>query len=728
MGWFKNQIEERQAADQQLLEDAYKKVISSILGGEQAEKIQDKRQVIKGNIDEIMRFYHLRPIDVSKEMIDVDSEFDYILKSRGIMKRKIKLTEGWYKDAFGPILAFTKESNVPVVLIPGNIAYRFENPFTKKREWVNNNNAGLFDVEAYHLYRPLPNKKMNIIDLLVFMRQSLYLNDLVYIVLCSFMATATSMFLPEFAKILVGPILEIKESSYIVSLVICMICITVSYQLFEGIKTLLQSRIKTKISVNVESAMMMRIMSLPSGFFRKYSPGELCNRSLAVNQLCNTLVDIIMGSSLTAFVSLLYIFQIFSFAKSLTVPAIFIVLITLFFLVSTSMIQMKVDRELLNRQAKTAGLSYQFISGIKKLKLSGSEKRAYSKWLMEYAEEAKYQYNPPLFIKANAVFFAGINLFSTIVIYYIAVKSNLNQSYYYAFMASFGMLMGAFDSVSSVTDSFAQIKPILEMATPFLKTEPEIEAEKQLVNNVSGMITVENLSFKYNDDSQYVFKNLSLKVKPGDYVAIVGKTGCGKSTLIRLLLGLEHPQMGAIYYDNQNIDTMDLPSLRRKIGTVMQDSALFQGDIYSNIAITNPDLTEDEAWQAAEIAGIADDIKKMPMKMKTMITEGQGGISGGQRQRIMIARAIATRPKILFFDEATSALDNITQKQVSDALDKMGCTRIVIAHRLSTIKNCNKIIVINNGQIVESGTYEELIAKQQFFAELVKRQQLDSSQ
>ena len=270
MGWFKNQIEERQAADQQLLEDAYKKVISSILGGEQAEKIQDKRQVIKGNIDEIMRFYHLRPIDVSKEMIDVDSEFDYILKSRGIMKRKIKLTEGWYKDAFGPILAFTKESNVPVVLIPGNIAYRFENPFTKKREWVNNNNAGLFDVEAYHLYRPLPNKKMNIIDLLVFMRQSLYLNDLVYIVLCSFMATATSMFLPEFAKILVGPILEIKESSYIVSLVICMICITVSYQLFEGIKTLLQSRIKTKISVNVESAMMMRIMSLPSGFFRKY--------------------------------------------------------------------------------------------------------------------------------------------------------------------------------------------------------------------------------------------------------------------------------------------------------------------------------------------------------------------------------------------------------------------------------------------------------------------------
>ena len=222
--------------------------------------------------------------------------------------------------------------------------------------------------------------------------------------------------------------------------------------------------------------------------------------------------------------------------------------------------------------------------------------------------------------------------------------------------------------------------------------------------------------------------NLSLKIKAGEYVAIVGRTGCGKSTLMRLLLGFEKPEKGAIYYDGKDINKLDLCSLRRKIGTVMQSGGLFQGDIYSNIVITAPELTLDEAWEAAEKAGIADDIRAMPMGMQTLVAEGQGGISGGQKQRLMIARAIAPKPKILMFDEATSALDNRTQKQVSEAHDSMGCTRIVIAHRLSTIKHCDRILVLDGGNVIEDGTYDELIAKGGFFAELVERQRLDAGQ
>ena len=226
-------------------------------------------------------------------------------------------------------------------------------------------------------------------------------------------------------------------------------------------------------------------------------------------------------------------------------------------------------------------------------------------------------------------------------------------------------------------------------------------------------------------DGPYILDDLSLKLRPGEYVAVVGKTGCGKSTLVRLLLGFEKPEKGAIYYDSKDINSLDLPSLRRKIGTVMQDAGLFQGDIYSNIVITAPQLTLDDAWSAAETAGIADDIRDMPMGMHTLISEGQGGISGGQRQRIMIARAIAPKPKLLIFDEATSALDNKTQKQVSEALDGMGCTRLVIAHRLSTIRHCDRILVLDGGRIIEDGTYEALIEKGGFFAELVERQRLE---
>ena len=219
----------------------------------------------------------------------------------------------------------------------------------------------------------------------------------------------------------------------------------------------------------------------------------------------------------------------------------------------------------------------------------------------------------------------------------------------------------------------------------------------------------------------FVIDDLTLKIKKGQYLAIVGATGCGKTTLMRLLLGFEKPQKGAIYYDGKDLQSVDIRSLRRKIGVVLQNGSLFAGSIYSNIVLSAPWLTEEDAWEAAELAGIAEDIRDLPMGMHTMISEGAGGISGGQKQRLMIARAVAAKPKILMLDEATSALDNLTQKKISESLDKLKCTRIVIAHRLSTIRQCDRIIMLENGKIVEDGTYDALIKEHGKFAELVAR-------
>ena len=263
------------------------------------------------------------------------------------------------------------------------------------------------------------------------------------------------------------------------------------------------------------------------------------------------------------------------------------------------------------------------------------------------------------------------------------------------------------------------------MAKPLMDAEPEISEGKEVVSSLHGAIELNNVYFRYDESMPMIIDNLSLKIRPGEYVAIVGTTGCGKSTLMRLLLGFEKPLKGAIYYDGKDMSKLDLKSLRRKIGTVMQDGKLFQGDIFSNIVISAPQLLLKDAWEAAEIASIADDIRAMPMGMFTFVSEGQGGISGGQRQRLMIARAVAPKPRILMFDEATSALDNVTQKKVSDAIDSLKCTRIVIAHRLSTIRHCSRIIVLDKGKIIEEGTYEELIEKKGFFSELVARQRID---
>ena len=242
---------------------------------------------------------------------------------------------------------------------------------------------------------------------------------------------------------------------------------------------------------------------------------------------------------------------------------------------------------------------------------------------------------------------------------------------------------------------------------------------------LSGAFTVKHLSFSYGEGLPEVLHDLSFSVAAGEHVAIVGRSGCGKSTLIRLLLGFESPTSGAIYYDGKDLNHIDPKSLRKNMGVVTQNGQLFQGDIFSNIVISAPQLTLNDAWEAAEIAGIADDIRDMPMGMQTVISEGQGGISGGQKQRLMIARAIAPKPRILIFDEATSALDNKTQKQVSEALDQLKCTRIVVAHRLSTIRNCDRILVLSGGRIIEDGTYNQLIERGGYFAELVDRQRLD---
>ena len=312
--------------------------------------------------------------------------------------------------------------------------------------------------------------------------------------------------------------------------------------------------------------------------------------------------------------------------------------------------------------------------------------------------------------------------------YSLAVKSGISVADYYAFNTAYGMVSGAFTALAGIALTAAQIKPVLTMVKPFFDAMPEVSDGKEVLTRLSGGIELNNVSFGYSENMPLVIDDLSLKIRPGQYVAIVGKTGCGKSTLMRLLLGFEHPRKGAIYYDGRDLEKIDLRSLRRRIGVVMQNGKLFQGDIYSNIVISAPWLSRQDAWEAAELAGIADDIRKMPMEMDTVISEGAGGISGGQRQRLMIARAIAPKPKILMFDEATSALDNITQKKISESLGSLKCTRIVIAHRLSTIRQCDRIIVLERGKIIEDGKYEELIAKNGFFAELVARQRLDGVQ
>ena len=720
--------------DEKLLEESFFRAAGVVMGKNSAARISDEHTVAKQAVDEILKYYRFKPVEIPKSIKDRDERLEYSLRPYGMMQRRITLGENWWKDCYGAILAYFKESGEPAALLPNDISgYYYIDRNTGRKVAINGKTAELFESEAHCFYKPFPQKKLNIKDLIVYIKGCITLSDIIVIVISMLSVTGVGMFMPRITKALTGPVVESGKVMMLAGIAICMLCTAVTSQMLNSITTLLNSRIQTKASIGVQSAMMIRILSLPANFFRKYSAGELNSRAQSVDQLCQLMIGTFFVGGLSSLSSLLYITQIFRFAPALVVPSILIILTTVIFSTVSSVVQIRISKRQMELAAKESGLTYSMISGVQKIKLSGAEKRFFARWLSLYSDSAELTYAPPTFIKINGVITTGITLVSNIVLYYLAVSSSVSQSDYFGFTAAYGAVMAAFSTLASTALSLGRIKPVLEMSEPFLKTEPETAdsrsssegSSREMVTKLNGSIELNNISFRYSENTPYILKDLTVKIKAGEYVAIVGKTGCGKSTLMRLLLGFEKPERGAVFYDGKNIARLDLGSLRRRIGSVIQSGGLFQGDIYSNIVISAPHLTLDDAWEAAEVAGIADDIRQMPMGMQTIIAEGQGGISGGQKQRLMIARAVAPKPKILMFDEATSALDNKTQKQVSEALDRMGCTRIVIAHRLSTIRHCDRILVLDGGSIVEEGSYDELIGRGGYFAELVKRQRID---
>ena len=723
MGWFDEQIKERLASDQEILEDSFLRLAGVVLDEKAAQRLQDERLIVKEALDSILKYYHEKPVELPENVKNIGDQLDYVLRPTGLMIRDVELTEGWQYDAYGPMLGFFRESGNAVALLPNLFGtYWFSDPATGKMSVVTKKNAGLFEMEAFCFYQSLPMKPLGIPDLILYMKNSISNSDFLQIALATLVVTLVGTIEPKVYSLVTGKILMNKQASVLIGMMAFLVSAAFASQMLSMVRSLLMERINTKTSLAVEASVMMRILSLPVNFFRKYSSGELSSRAQSVNSLCNMLLDNFMSVGLTSLMSLIYIMQIFSFARVLVVPSIIIILSTVIIGVVASLMQIDISRRRMKIAAEESGMAFAMLNGIQKIRLSGSEKRVFARWAQKYSEDARLQYNPPLFIKLNSVLVTAISLIGTIILYYLAVRYGVSVSDYVGFNAAYGMVMGAFSSLTSIALSIAGIRPVLEMAEPILKAEPEVAADKEMVTRVSGSIEVNHVSFRYEENTPYVLKDLSLKIKAGEYVAIVGRTGCGKSTLIRLLLGFEKPETGAVYYDRRDLASLDPRSLRKQIGVVIQNGQLFQGDIFSNITISAPQLTLADAWEAAETAGIAQDIRDMPMGMQTVISEGQGGVSGGQKQRLMIARAIAPKPRILIFDEATSALDNKTQKQVSDALDRLKSTRIVIAHRLSTIKNCDRILVMDKGAIIEEGTYNELIDKKGAFAELVARQ------
>lgn len=727
MNWLESQIETRSRLDAELNERAYVELAASV------SRPSDAPRYNPGNLEQTdtavrdcLHYLGIEPGDVTDDITEIYDRLDIICRPSGTMYRMVELTSDWYKHAAGAMLG-TLDTGESIALIPRGIrGYFYYEPGSHRKVKVNAQTAKHIQSEAMFFYQGLPQKPLTVRDFVAFLARICNLSDYILVLIAGLAATFAG-FIPVWAnKIAFGVVVPSGQVDLIMPIGAMLVGVSISIVLITIIQNLIMSRVSQKLDLTSQAAVFARVLTLPASFFKEYASGNLAMRISQTSALTQRIASVLLGSGFTAVLSILYITQIAVYAPSLAIPAFIVVLVQAAAIVGSIYAETRYQRIALEKQAHMSGTETALLYGVTKLKLAGAENRAFAKWAHDYAAYAQAEYRHPSYVRALQAILVLIGMIGGIAIYWFAGTSQVSIDSYMAFNVAFGEVTAAFMILAGLANEIALIWPAMDQLIPVLEATPEVAEDKPLVGTLSGAIEVSDVSFKYTPDSPYIVENLSFKVKPGEYVALVGKSGCGKSTIMRILLGFEQPERGTVFYGPYNVARVDQRSLRRAIGTVMQDGKLFMGTIESNITISTPAVTTDDAWEAAELAGIADDIRKMPMGMQTLVSEGAGGVSGGQRQRIMIARAICGKRKILMFDEATSALDNKTQKHVSDSLDQLKCTRVVVAHRLSTVRHCDRILVVDGGRIAEEGTYDQLIERNGLFAELVARQRLES--
>ena len=655
-----------------------------------------------------------------------------LVQKGNMQMRLIELVEDWHKNDSGVIIGYYGERKTLSVFVPTAPGkYKLITKDKPEGFPITDDVAAQIDKSAFECYAGFPARELKILDLMKFIFKQCWFSDYKTVIVISLVAGIIPLAMPLVTETIFADIIPILDRQGLATVTQVIMVTSFTTASLGIVRTIAVMRITTRMNMATEAALWGRLLTLPTKFFRQFTSGELASRMNGISVIKGLVSADFIGSLFGFVFSFWSVFLMCYYSLKLTAVAIVIWLI---YAIITAFIYRRVigfQRNLIAANNKEAGIVQQIFKGLAKFREHGAENQAFWLWSGVFGETWKWNLKLRWQSNYNAIIGSVQPFILTMALYYIAVYGTnegangqtvqgITYAQFIAFQGAFSSFNATLNGIVPLIGQYFAIQPHIENLRPILKEVPESVGEKADAGILSGAIELNGVTFAYNEGRD-VLHDISFKIAAGENVAIVGRSGCGKSTLVRLLLGFETPRKGAIYFDGQDLAELNLPSVRTQMGVVLQNGQLMQGDIFTNIIGTNA-LTQEDAWQAAEAAGIAQDIAMMPMGMQTVISEGSTNISGGQRQRILIARALVTKPAILIFDEATSALDNRTQSIVTKSLDNLNATRIIVAHRLSTIRNCDRILVMDAGRIVESGNFDELVAQGGIFANLVKRQ------
>ena len=675
---------------------------------------------------------------------DDNENVEMLAEMSGVRARRILLDGPWWSEEGGPLLARFSDNELKkdhlggrhwVALLPGPVSgYRLYSakpaPGLAQGAVVDEALAQRLSPFAYTFYRTFPRQKLGVIDVIKFGfdRKT---RDIAILLLASLFAGALGLLMPVISGKLIDVVIPARNELQLWEFVAGLLVAGLTSLLFDALRTVAVLRIEARTGVSVQAAILDRVISLPAGFFRQFSSGDLALRMAAVNSIQHTVTGSTVGTILTSMFLLGNFALLLWYSPRMTI--VVLGMMALLFLVSAliGFARLRLARQIEELSGKLHSMVYEYLSGISKIRTSASEQRAFVNWTDRFIHFRRLNLRSEALGNGEALLLNILGPAMLLLVYYLASMETLAGSAnamgtrfstgdFIAFNAALFSLLGGLYALLTTAMDLVRLMPVWERAKPIVETLPEAGGKRNERHDPLGGIEIVNLGFRYAGGPE-VLRNVNFTAAPGSFVAIVGSSGSGKSTLMRLLLGFEQPTAGSICYDGHDLAGLDVRFLRSRIGTVLQGWRLWPGDIFSNIAASS-NLPIDDAREAARISGLEADIEAMPMGMYTVIGDGDSTLSGGQRQRVLIARAVVNRPRILLLDEATSALDNVSQAAVQEALANLDCTRLVIAHRLSTIRAADSIIVLDQGRIVENGTFDELAATQGVFADLLRRQ------
>ncbi|MCP5197264.1 MAG: NHLP bacteriocin export ABC transporter permease/ATPase subunit [Gammaproteobacteria bacterium] len=648
-----------------------------------------------------------------------------IVRTSGLRQRVVTLRDDWWRHDFGVLLAFDKQTKQPLVLLfgPGNRPrlidpkQEVELDFKQARTRLSQDAVELMP----HLpFRPLGFRQLAGFALARGQR------ELLIVLAMGAIGGLITLAMPITTAYLIGSVIPDHDLSLLMQIGLALAVLGGTALVVSYAGTLAYNRAEGRIGRALQAGIMDRVLRLPMSFFQDYSTGDLATRLMAVSQVQRLVSTASVNTLLSGLFGLFGFFVMFYYDLRLTLWASLLTLLYIVLSLLLTYLRLRHERSLARLTGKLSSSLLQLILGVAKIRLAASEDRAFACWARLFAQGRRYQLAAQRIGVWQATFNQSLLLMGLLLFVLLIGKPSESPNLiaigaFSALLMAFQYFASGLSMTTTVLTRLIAVQPKLERARPLLAAVPETGDEKADPGPLSGAIEVSHLSFRYVPDGPLILKDISLEVAAGEFVALIGPSGSGKSTLLRLLMGFEQPEKGGILFDGQDLRGLDVTAVRRQMGVVIQNAEPMPMSLYDFIMGTG-DGGMDDAWEAAEQVGLADDIRQMPMGMQTVILEGGGALSGGQMQRLMVARAIVNRPKMLLLDEATSALDNRAQAIVTESLDRMRVTRIIVAHRLSTVVNADRIYVLEAGRIVEAGNYDDLMTAQGPFARLAERQ------